>query len=130
MTDHRLNDFLWAVGAIGAGSLLLLFNFDLLSQFEPLAQFILAGFCAVAGVGFVVGYLSGRANWWRLIPAWTLFALSGMVFLSTFPDVDPRLIAALLFVGLALAFAHIYLLDRSNAWWAIIRAASCSYSVW
>ena len=43
-----------------------------------------------------------------------------MIVATTLPAVGPQLTASLLFVGLAAAFAHIYLLRRRDNWWAII----------
>ena len=120
MKHYRLSELAWAVSLIIGGVILLLFNFDLLAAYEPVAQFVMAGGLAVGGVGFFVGFATGRENWWRLIPGWTLLALAAMVVLSVFPAVAGPLIASLLFVGLALAFAHIYLLNRSLNWWAIL----------
>jgi len=75
---------------------------------------------ALAAVGFFGGYTAKPARWWRLIPAWTLLALAGMAILSVAPTAPPRLTAALLFMGLALAFGHIYIVNRQENWWAII----------
>ena len=120
MTDNRLNTLFWAVALTLAGLLLLLYNFDLFVAYEPTAQYVLAGVLGIGGVGFFGAYLSTRQNWWRLIPAWTLLALAGMMLLTTQPQINDRVTAGVLFVGLALAFAHIYLLDRADRWWAII----------
>lgn len=54
------------------------------------------------------------AEWWRLIPAWTLLALGGIVALTLLPGTE-RFMAALVFLGLACGFAHSYLLDRWRA---------------
>ncbi len=43
-----------------------------------------------------------------------------MVMLSTQESVGGRLVAAVLFWGLGLAFGHIYLRARSENWWAIM----------
>jgi CPA1 family monovalent cation:H+ antiporter len=43
-----------------------------------------------------------------------------MVLLTTRPNLAGQLIAALLFAGLALAFAHIFLLAPAENWWAIL----------
>ena len=120
MADYRLHTLLSAAGLVIGGILLLFFNLDLFSAYEPGAQYVLAVIVALAGGGFFVAYFSDNPNWWRIIPGWTLLALAGMIFASTAPRLDQRITAALLFIGLALAFAHIFLLDRATHWWAII----------
>jgi hypothetical protein len=119
MNDSRLNLLFWAAAFVLGGLFLLLFNFDVFAPYEPIIQYIAAGLLLVGAVAFFGAYLSDRHHWWRLIPAWTLVALAGMIYLST-QRLDGRVTAALLFVGLAVAFAHIYLLDRGERWWAII----------
>ncbi len=120
LSDNRIGNFLWAIALVVGGLFLLLFNLDVFVNFEPTIQYVLTGILAVAGIGFFGSYVSARQNWWRLIPAWTLLALAGMVYLTTLADLDQRLTAALLFIGQALAFAHIYFLNRSEHWWAVI----------
>ena len=122
MNNSRLNLFLWAAVLVLSGIALLLSNLGLLARFEPMAQFAAAVVFALAAAGFFGGYMAKRANWWRLIPGWTLLALAGMLFLSLSPAAAsrPRLIAALLFLGLALAFGNIYAVNRRDNWWAII----------
>lgn len=120
MFDQRTSGLFWSIGLVVSGIVLLLFNFDLLAAFEPMAQYLLAAIGALAGAIFFGAFASAPQHWWRLIPAWTLLALAGMIFLSTLSGLDQRLTAALLFLGLALAFVHIYLLERSERWWAII----------
>jgi hypothetical protein len=120
MEENRRNRLLWAAALILAGTLLLLFNLDLLAAYEPTAQIVLAGLLGAGGLGFLLATIGRRAQWWRLMPGWTLLALAAMTLLATQPDVPRPLIAALLFVGLALAFAHVYLVARGEHWWAII----------
>jgi hypothetical protein len=120
-SDYRLGPLVWAVGLVGVGSLLLLLNFDLLTRYEPAAQFLLAALLALVSAGFfLAAYASPREDWAQLIPAWTLVALAAMTLTSTFDTLDQRITAALLFVGLAAAFLHIYLLNRLDNWWALI----------
>ncbi len=116
----RLNWFLWAIGLALAGLVLLGFNFGLLEHYQPLTQYVATGVFALAAAGFFGGYTAKPANWWRLIPGWTLLALAAMAFLSVQPAVSSRLAAAVLFLGLALAFGHIYIVNRRDNWWAII----------
>lgn len=120
IADTRLNLLGWAAALLVAGILLLLFNFGYLARFDPLAQYIGAGIFAAGGVAFFGGYLARREQWGRLVPGWTLLALAGVILLSTFPTVDRRWMAALPFLGLAAAFTHIWLVQRSGRWWAII----------
>ncbi|GIV76006.1 hypothetical protein FKZ61_018300 [Litorilinea aerophila] len=120
MSDYRLNALFWSIGLILAGVILLLFNLQLLAAYEPTVQYVLAGGLALGGLGFMASHLSTRENWWRLIPGWTLLALALMVYLSTLEGIRRPVTAAFLFLGLALAFGHIYLLNRREHWWAII----------
>lgn len=119
-TDKRRSLLFWAVGLIAAGVMLLIYNFGLLDRYQPWVQYGVALLLALAGVIILISYLRLRTTYWRLMPAWTLFALAAMVYLSTLPEVARPLLAAVIFVGLALAFANIYLINRVEHWWAII----------
>lgn len=126
--ERRMSLAFWAITLIGGGVWLLLLNFNLLERYEPTAQYILAGLLGGLGVGFFGAFLGRREKWWRLIPGWLLLTLAAMVLLSTRSlattaantSPDGRLIAAVLFGGLALAFLHVFLLRRREYWWAII----------
>lgn len=120
ISQYRLGPLLWAAGLLIAGVLLLLFNYDLLAAGEPVMRLVLASLLGAAAAGFFLSYFSARHEWARLIPAWTLLALAAMVITSSINTLDQRLTAAVLFLGLALAFANIYLLDRATRWWAVI----------
>ena len=120
MNQYRLNTLIWSGALILFGALLLLFNFDLFSGFEPIAQLVLAALLAAGACAFFLAYFASNGDWARLIPAWTLLALAGMVVMSTIDRFSPSAIAALLFLGLSAAFSNIYLLRRSDHWWAII----------
>ena len=119
-SDNRIGSLTWGVLLALAGVGLLLFNLDALVRFEPYIQYAGAALLALPALGFIGSYLSARSNWWRLIPGWTLLALAVMVYLTTLRELDQRVTAAALFVGQALAFAHVYLLDRVERWWAVI----------
>ena len=134
-SDNRISSLIWGVVLAVAGIGLLLFNLDLFVRYEPYVQYVASALLGVLALGFVGSYLSARISpaarrgdgagggsdhWWRLIPAWTLIALAVMAYLSTLQELDQRVTAAALFVGQAIAFAHIYLLDRAGRWWAII----------
>lgn len=110
----------WSLSLILSGAVLLMFNFGLLDAYAPWPQAVLAGGCAMAAAGFFIAFARHRAEWWRLLPAWTLAALASMVLTGIFAQVDRSLIAAQVFGGLALAFGNIYLLARQERWWAIL----------
>lgn len=120
MANRRPNLLVWSAVLLATGLLLLLFNLDLLAGYEPMAQLVTAGGLALGGVGFLITTLRRREQWWRVMPGWTLLALASMTLLATRPDLPRPLIAAALFVGLALAFTHLYLFDRREHWWAVI----------
>jgi hypothetical protein len=120
MTDRQTHLLAWAGALIVAGIVLLLFNFDVLARYEPTAQYIVAGVLGAGGLVALGSYFWRRDQWWRLMPGWTLIALAVMVLLSANDAVERAYIAAVLFVGLTIAFAHIYLVNRADHWWAII----------
>jgi hypothetical protein len=111
---------LWAASLVVGGLLLLLYNFGWLTQYQSVLQYGLPGLALLVSLGFFAGYLANRSHWWRLIPAWTLVALAGMIFLSSLEAVDQRMPASLLFLAQAVAFVHVYLLNRREHWWAWI----------
>jgi len=121
MTTNSRNRQGWAAGLVISGLLLLIWNFDLLAPYEPWTQLLLALLLLVIAVGFFSGYLGG-SQWWRLIPAWIMSALTTMVLLNTIPAVSPETLPALLFVGIAAGFIHIYLRQRQEHWWALLPA--------
>jgi uncharacterized membrane protein YfcA len=120
MREPQSRSWVWSLSLILGGVVLLLFNFGLLEAYAPWPQAVLAGCCALAAAGFFIAFARRRQEWWRLLPAWTLAALAGMVLSSLLAGVDRSLIAAQVFGGLALAFGNIYLLARRERWWAIL----------
>jgi hypothetical protein len=120
MSDRQVNLLVWAAALVILGVLLLLFNLGVLARYEPMAQYVVAGLLAVGGFAALISYFWRREQWWRLMPGWTLLALAAMVMLSLNHSVPRPYIAATLFVGLALAFANLYGVNRTEHWWAII----------
>ena len=120
-SDNRISSLIWGVLLALAGIALLLFNLDVFIRFEPYIQYVGAALLGLLALGFFGSYLSARrGDWSRLIPGWTLIALAVMVYLTTLTALDQRVTAGAFFVGQAIAFAHVYLLDRAERWWAII----------
>ena len=120
MNDRQMNLLVWAASLIVVGVLLLLFNLGVLARYEPTAQYVVAGLLAVGGFSALISFFWRRDQWWRLMPGWTLLALAAMVVVSLDETLPRPYAAATLFVGLTLAFAHIYLVNRAENWWAII----------
>ncbi|MBK8048413.1 MAG: hypothetical protein IPK16_15635 [Anaerolineales bacterium] len=120
MSEPRVRALLWATFLVAGGVVLLLFNLGVLAPYTPIPQIALAAVCVAGAIFFFAGFARNGREWWRLIPAWTLVALAAMFLVTILPVASPQLVAALLFAGLALAFAHIYWLDRRERWWAII----------
>jgi hypothetical protein len=110
----------WAAVLVGGSLLLLVYNLNLLARFEPVAGYIVAGALALGGVALLLSVIPQPAGWWRLIPAWTLLALAAMVLLAQ--SGSGRWIAALLLIGMAIAFLNIFLLNRTAQWWALLPA--------
>lgn len=102
--------------------LILLGVFFLLTQFIPptLGGLVWAAVMAAVGLAFLSVYLSNRANWWALIPAYVFVAIGGVIALATigFPEGG---IAAYVMMAIALPFYVVYLRNRAN-WWALIPA--------
>ena len=76
-------------------------------------------------LAFLVIYLSDRTErWWALIPAGSVAVMVAVVLLSTQPAVEPALLGAVLFGGMALVFYLIYLLaaERQRFAWALAPA--------
>ena len=119
MSDLRLRSLLWSFILMSSGIVLLLFEFDLLTAYTPLLQYILAGLCVFGAILFFGAFARTPADWWRVIPGWTLLALTVILVLSTLA-VDQRWLGATVFGGLALAFTHVYLTNRNERWWALI----------
>lgn len=120
MSAGRLNSLFIAVAFVLSGIVLLLFNLHLLGAYQNILRWVLTSLFALGGLGFLGSFFVSRQNWWRLIPAWTLLALAAMADLNLSGQAAGEITAALLFVGLALAFAHVYLLNRTEHWWAIM----------
>jgi hypothetical protein len=119
--DNKYGAFIWGILLILGGILALLFNFDVLRDLQPLVEYTLTGLGALAGLGFLIYYVYHRTEWWLVMPGVTLIGVSGMIYLSTWGSVPGETLTSILPLALAVGFASVYLINRSN-WWAIIPA--------
>lgn len=113
------NTLLWGGGLFIAGVFLLLVNQHVLDPYAPAWKYILAGLFAAGGIALLVLFARDVARWWPIIPAFTLLTVGLIIFLTTQTDLVGEVLGAILFFGIALAFAVIFLLDR-HRWWAVI----------
>lgn len=117
---NRSRDALvWGIILLIAGLIFLLWNFGVFANLSGVAELVIAGLFALAGLGFLASYLMGREDWWKVIPGFALLSVGAIVFLGT-RNIAGVWLGAVLFVGLALAFAVVYFTDRRERWWALI----------
>jgi len=112
--------YLWRIVAglllIAGGTLLLLSQLGLIAFRGPtIGSLILIGGAAF----FLTLWLSDTSEWWPAIPGGVMLAWGVSALLSTmrFPSWVTSLVG---FVGSALPFAYIFLMDRAENWWALI----------
>jgi hypothetical protein len=80
---------------------------------------------SAVGLPFLYVYIRDRRHWWALIPAYVMFAVSGIIVLSHY-DVAGGLTGAYVMFAVAFPFFIVYLLNRAN-WWALIPAGIMSF---
>lgn len=119
------NSLIWGVILLVIGLGFLLWNLGVFSKFQATAQWVLVGFFAIVGLGFFVSYLMSREQWWKVIPAFTLLSIAGIIYLAG-RNFNEVWVALVFFLGLALAFAFIYVTDRQTRWWALLPFGSMS----
>ncbi len=107
---------LWGSLLILGGVLFLLQNLGIFK----LGDMFWALLLALAGVFFLSIFFQNRANWWALIPGFTLLGIALLVFTSLlFPRVANVWGGSFVLGALGLSFWVIFIIDRKN-WWAII----------
>jgi hypothetical protein len=107
---------LWGVLLILGGVMFLLQNLGVL----PLGNLFWALLLALAGVFFLSIFFQQRANWWALIPGFTLFSIAILIALEwLMPNLAGKLGGAIVLGGIGISFVAIYLVEREN-WWALI----------
>lgn len=113
----KRNELMWGGLLVGAGALLLLQNLGLLG---PAQDTIWTLLFAVTGAAFLGLFLTNRALWWPLIPAFVFFSLAAIVGLQAItPGFATRWNGSIILGGIALGFWTIYA-THPKLWWAII----------
>lgn len=119
---------IWGAVLVLIGVGFLVWNLGIVAAIQVTVAWTLIAFFTLLGLAFVFAYLNKRADWWRLIPAFTLLAVAAVIFLST-RGVAAAWVAAALLSGIALAFLVIYASDREERWWALIPFGSVTVMV-
>ncbi len=108
---------LWGTLLILAGVLYLLQNIGLVPGALALFWAIILG---VAGISFLALFAYNRAQWWALIPGWSLVSLAALIALGqTLPEAADQWGGSIFLGGIGLSFWLIYLVNRVH-WWPII----------
>ena len=109
---------LWGLLLIVGGVVFLLQNLGLF-RFGGLFWALLF---VLGGLFFLSIYINNRANWWSLIPGFTLWSIAALLTLDALaPAVAEVLGGALVLGGIGVSFCVVYLIERNN-WWALIPA--------
>ncbi|MGB2771453.1 MAG: hypothetical protein WBF31_03965, partial [Anaerolineae bacterium] len=120
VSARKRNTILWGGALLLIGVFLLLVNQHALDPYAPTWQYVVAALCGLGGIAFLILFVRDVVHWWPIIPAFTLLTVGVIIFLTTqTAAVVGEVLGSILFFGIALAFAVIFLLDR-NRWWAII----------
>lgn len=104
------------------GGLLILFGvMALVEAYTDLSAWVWVAILAAAGLGVFGVYLTDRSQWGLLIPAYVLWAVAGLIALTTLNILRDELIATYVLAAVALPFLVAFLRDRSQ-WGLLIPA--------
>jgi hypothetical protein len=107
---------LWGALLILAGVVFLLQNLGFFRGGDIFWAFVL-GF---GGIFFLSAFFPNRANWWALIPGFTLLSIALLILLEQFvPRFTQTWGGSIVLGGIAISFFAVYLVNRDN-WWAVI----------
>lgn len=113
----KRSNLFWGLLLILGGVFLLMQNLGLFGAATDLIWTVLF---AVGGVVFLGVFAANRAQWWALIPGFTLLSLSAVAGIEQFvPGGGGNWTGAIFLAGIGLGFWAIYL-TRPRFWWAII----------
>lgn len=108
-------------GLIWGGLLIVFGLIGLLDSFTNLSLWIWVAAMAVSGLGVLAVYFADQTEWWPLIPAYILIALSIFVGAVELEILRGALIAPVVLTVAAIPFLIVYFRDRSQ-WWPLIPA--------
>ncbi|MCJ7623328.1 MAG: hypothetical protein MUO76_07475 [Anaerolineaceae bacterium] len=109
--------------AIVWGGLLIIFGLlSLIEVYFRLFAWVWIVVLAAAGFGVFWIYTTDRSDRWLLIPAYVLWAVAGLIAITTINFLD-NIIATYVLGAIALPFLYVYWRDRAQ-WWALIPAYS------
>ncbi len=117
---------MWRMNArIIGGAILILIGGALLVQntgFFQLGDLFWGLLFFLAGLFFISVFLNNRQNWWGLIPGYTFFGISCLLFLGFFlPKVENILGGSIILAAIGLGFISVFIVEKQN-WWALIPA--------
>jgi hypothetical protein len=103
---------------------LLLIFFGVVALIETYTNIHALGWVSLfAGAGLVILiiYLTDRARWALLIPAYVMWAIAGLIAIAEWGLIPDDFIATYVLSAIALPFLAVFLVDRKQ-WWALIPA--------
>ena len=102
------------------GGLLILFGvMGLVATLTDLSAWVWVIILALAGLLVFGVYLTDRSDLTLLIPAYVLWAVAGLVALTTLDILPDEFIAMYVLTAIALPFLVVFVRDRAQ-WWALI----------
>ena len=109
---------LWGSLLVLGGVMFLLQNLGIL----PLGDLFWGMLLALAGVFFCSIFFQNRANWWALIPGFSLFSVAIVVILGRLtPEFVDLWGGFIVLAGIGISFLLIHFIER-EMWWSIIPA--------
>lgn len=119
MFNRLESRFVWGGLLILAGVVFLLQNLGFIGVISDLFWALVLG---AAGVFFLTLFTQNRANWWALIPGFTLLSIAVLIVSSLLvPRFSEVWGGSIVLGGIGASFLVIYLLNR-RGWWALIPA--------
>ncbi len=114
----------WGLAFLVVGIFFTLFTFGQLQPYEQQLIWATTLVLGVLGLFFLAYTVWRPQRWWYLIPGFLLLSMAAVVYLGTQEGVGGALLAAIVFLGLALAHLFIFLTNRHERWWAWISSGS------